>query len=562
MPASARARRAARACRIARTASLALAVGLAAASTARPALAQPRALPDGTIVYRVAPGDTLIGLGDRLLDPPSRWTDVRRLNRVPDPRRLVPGSELRIDPAWLRGEGSVATVGAVGGTATLDGGPVVAGAVGREGSRLETGPDGVVVLTLRDGTTLTVPPASSVRFERLRGYLGTESIEAAIGVDRGGLETRSAPNRPRALRVRTPVATAAVRGTEFRVRADGDRTAVEVLTGRVGASGRDARDAVEVPAGQGAMATRDGPPRLEALLPAPGSAALPARIETPAATLRVDPVTGAAGYRLQVALDPGFTRLLADASGASPEIAVTTREDGRLHLRARAVSALGLEGVELRASVEVAARPEPPLPVRPGERAVVFERGVALAWTEPAGVASYRVQVAADASFAAPIADLAVGTPAASVELPALAEGTRTWWWRIASVAGDRQGPFSAPRAFEQRPPGNAPTGQVDDDRLELSWPPLAGHAWVVQLARDAAFAAPVLERRLDAPRVVLEGLQPGAWFTRTRSIDPRGVESPWGPAQRFEIRSLLRSGSGAPVGTAGGGPVEIQDRR
>jgi hypothetical protein len=517
-------------------------------------------LPDGTVLHRVAPGDTLIGLGERLLDPPSRWTDVRRSNRIADPRRLVPGSELRIDPSWLRGEGSVVTVDRVGGGATLDGTPAVPGSVGREGSRLETGPDGVVVLTLRDGTTLTVPPASAVRFERLRGYLGTESIDAAIGLERGGLETRSAPGRQRPLRVRTPVATAAVRGTAFRVRGETDRTAVEVLTGRVGASGPGGQ--AEVDAGRGALATRDGPPRIEVLLPAPAAGPLPARLETPSATLRVAPVEGATGYRLQVAIDEDFTRLVAESRGTLPEIAVTSTEDGRLYLRARAVSSLGLEGRELRASLEVAARPEPPLPLRPAERAVVFERPLALAWTEPAGIGRFRVQVAADPSFTAPWVDTWVASPSATVELPELRTGSTTWWWRIASEAGTRQGPFSAPRAFEQRPPGPAPSGTVDADRLELTWPSAAGLAWVVQLARDATFAQPVLERRLDAPRVVLDGLQPGAWFTRTRSIDPQGVEAPWGPAQRFEIRSLLRSGSGAPVGSAGGASVEIQDRR
>lgn len=544
-------------------ASRALAVTVAAAlavAAPSPLRAQARALPEGTVVYRVAPGDTLIGVGERLLDPPSRWADVRRLNRIADPRRLTPGSELRIDPAWLRGEGSVVTVGSVGGGATLDGVPAAPGSVGREGSRLETGPDGVVVLTLRDGTTLTVPPASAVRFERLRGYLGTESIDAAIGLERGGLESRSAPGRQRPLRVRTPVATAAVRGTEFRVRGDADRTAVEVLTGRVDAS--SAGGQAEVDAGRGLLATRSGPPRVETLLPAPAAGPLPARLETPSATLRVAPVEGATGYRLQVALDEGFTRLVADARGAAPEIAVTTREDGRLHLRARAVSALGLEGLELRASVEVAARPEPPLPLRPAERAVVFERTVALSWTEPAGIGRFRVQVAADPSFSAPLLDARVASPSATVELPEPRAGSSTWWWRIASEAGDRQGPFSAPRVFEQRPPGPAPSGTVDDDRLELSWPSAAGLAWVVQLARDASFAQPVLERRLDAPRVSFDGLPPGAWFTRTRSIDPQGIEAPWGPAQRFEIRSLVRSGSGAPVGSAGGLPVEIQDRR
>lgn len=536
-----------------------LVVALALALAGGAIGAQPRVDAQGDIRYRVVPGDTLTGIGQRLLEPPERWRDVQRLNGIKVPRHLAPGTELRIDPSWMRGEAASLTLGAVGGAATLDGAPAASGAVGREGSRVETGPDGVVVVQLRDGTTLTIPPASSVRFERLRQYLGTDSIEAQIGIDRGGVETRSAPGRRRGLQIRTPAATAAVRGTEFRVRARPEDTAVEVLTGTVGAAGPGGR--AELPAGQGAIATPSGPPRVEALLAAPALGTLPTRIRTPAAVLRFSPVEGAVGYRVRVARDADFTRLVAETSGAEPEVAIVSREDGTLHVSARAVSAIGLQGREARGTVEVAARPEPPLPMRPPERGVLFERDVALVWTEPAGVGAYRVQVAADPAFGTPVLDTIVTTAGASFELPELREGTATWWWRIASRVGPgpdaREGPFSEPRALEQRPIGGAPGGSVDDDRLELAWPALPGHTYELQLAAEPAFAAPLLERRLDAPRATIEGLGPGVYWTRTRSIDPKGVASPFGPPQRFEIKSLLRSGMGAPVGSGAGSPVE-----
>jgi hypothetical protein len=547
--------------------ALALALAFGPALGAPGAGAQPRVAPDGGIVYTVAPGDTLIGLGERLLDPPARWRDVQRLNRIAVPRRLAPGTELRIDPAWLRGEPAEAELGTVAGTVALDGAPAAAGASGREGSRIETGADGVVVVRLRDGTTLTIPPASTVRFERLRRYLGSDAVEAAIAVERGAVETRATPGRARPLRIRTPAVTAAVRGTEFRVRSRderGDETAIEVLAGAVGAEGSAGR--ADLDAGQGAIAVRDRPPRVESLLAAPALAALPARVETPAATLRFAPVPGAGAYRVRVARDEAFTRPVADTLAAEPQVVLRSEADGPLHVRARAVSAIGLEGREALAVVEVAARPEPPLPIRPPERAVVFGTEVALAWAQPDGIGAFRIQVAADEGFGTPVADLVVESASASVTLPETREGARGWWWRIASIdrrgTAPRQGPFSAPRRFEQRPVGGAPSGSVDDASIALSWPGQPGQRWQLQMAGEPGFAAPLLERELAEPRVTLEGLAPGVYWLRTRTIDADGAVAPFGPAQRFEIRSLLRSGSGAPVGSGAGTPVELTDPR
>jgi hypothetical protein len=216
--------------------------------------------------------------------------------------------------------------------------------------------------------------------------------------------------------------------------------------------------------------------------------------------------------------------------------------------------------------VTVAGRPEPPLPVRPPERAVVFEAEVAFAWAQPAGIDGYRLQVAADRAFAAPIHDSVGPETARTVALPALQGASATWWWRVAAVAGTgagaRQGPFSEPRPLEQRPIGGAPAGSVDDSRLDLSWPALAGHRYRLQQANDPGFATPPMQRELTEPRTAIEELDPGIHCTRVRSIDPQGVASPFGPAQRFGVRFLLRSGAGAPVGSGGGAPVEPIARR
>ncbi|MBL8301374.1 MAG: LysM peptidoglycan-binding domain-containing protein, partial [Ideonella sp.] len=95
---------------------LAVAAAAAAAPEARPPVSQvkPRAAEARPAArewrYRVAPGDTLIMLAARYLDDPDNWQSLQRHNQVGDPRRLVPGSTIRIPYDWLRREASVAEV--------------------------------------------------------------------------------------------------------------------------------------------------------------------------------------------------------------------------------------------------------------------------------------------------------------------------------------------------------------------------------------------------------------------------------------------------------------------
>jgi hypothetical protein len=58
--------------------------------------------------YRIQPRDTLITLTEAWLAPPRTWRDLQKLNRVPDPLRLMPGATLRMPVAWLKREASVA----------------------------------------------------------------------------------------------------------------------------------------------------------------------------------------------------------------------------------------------------------------------------------------------------------------------------------------------------------------------------------------------------------------------------------------------------------------------
>ena len=60
--------------------------------------------------YTVTQGDTLIALVQRLMKPSTDWRELQRLNRLPNPKRMVPGTVVRIPVALLRRDAAVATI--------------------------------------------------------------------------------------------------------------------------------------------------------------------------------------------------------------------------------------------------------------------------------------------------------------------------------------------------------------------------------------------------------------------------------------------------------------------
>ena len=138
--------------------------------------------------YIVATGDTLIGIGRRLLKPDIEWHYLRALNRLDNARELRAGQRLRIPVTWLREDAIAFTVKSVTGTATINGNAVQPDVKVDETDTIETGEDGTVVVVLPDGTEVRIAPSSQVRIDRLRKYFGGESIDARLRLERGGID--------------------------------------------------------------------------------------------------------------------------------------------------------------------------------------------------------------------------------------------------------------------------------------------------------------------------------------------------------------------------------------
>lgn len=545
-----------------RTLLLAAAAGTLAPVPASAAAAQRTVPPDAELwSYRVAQGDTLIGIADRFLARPADWPAIQSLNAIKNPRRLQPDSVVRLPFDWLRQTPATAEVLFARGDATLmpaDAAagtppqPLAAGATLHARDVLHTGPEATVTLRLADGSRLLVTPGSDLTLARLL-RVGRDGIPATrLGLDRGRTEIQVAPaNAMRSLEVRTPAVNLGVRGTVFRAQAqpavaDGAASApaqarVEVIEGRVGAEA--GRDALVVPAGQGTRAEAGRPlvpPR--PLVPAPDLHAIPPKLDRLPLAFTWPAIPGAQGYRAQV-LDTDATtpHLLLDAVTDGTTIKFADLPDGRYVLSVRGMDALRLEGLDAHAAFQVKARPEPPATLRPAPGAKTYGAHAVFAWATVPVAKRYRVQVSATPDFAAPVIDEDRLTE--TTHEHALAPGA--WWWRVATIVTgpdgepDR-GPWGDAQPFTQRPipplPGmEAP--EASPDALKLRWrAPAPGDRIRVQADTSPSFASPALDVTTTEAATELPHPAPGKWWIRARTIDADGFEGVWSSPQQVEV--------------------------
>jgi hypothetical protein len=490
-------------------------------------------------IYRAEPGDTLIAIGQRLLDAPSQWRRVQQLNRIQDPRRIPIGREIRIPTAWMRLVPEPARILAVRGAAGSDARPLEPGGLLSEGTVVTTGADGYVTIVLADGSEVTLGPDSRMHLVTLRRFADTNLRDIQLVLERGRVETQAVARRPGTagrFEIRSRVAAAAVRGTDFRVGADEDSARSEVLDGIVGLRGLATAREVELRRGFGSLVRGASPPgEPRRLVPAPEVTDLPALQERTLVRFDLPAIAGAQAWRGQVAADREFREVLAEARSDSPVLRFANLEDGEYWLRVRGVDRDGLEGLDAYHRFRLKARPEPPFPSAPVTGAKLPAGPVVFAWSQPAGAARYRLQIAQDAKFVSPLRD-EDGLATSSRTIADLAAGE--YWWRIQSIRADGdRGPFGDPQAFELRAlPADPEPPTLDAKALRFSWPALPGQTFLFQLSRDPQFARVELERKLAEPRITLERPAAGTYYMRVQATDGDGYVGPFTTAQRIEV--------------------------
>ncbi|MBT2323941.1 FecR domain-containing protein [Variovorax paradoxus] len=543
------------------------------------ALAQsPATMPD--LVHAVQAGETLHALAERYTGRSDRWLVLQQHNGIADPYRIAPGTRVRIPAVLLAPTPSFATVASVAGdvsqllpqdTQAL---PLQAGARLAEGTRIQAGADGYVRLQMADGSIVRIPANSQVRLVSVREQLAAQTSDILIQLEAGRVDASAQPQRSKSSRfeIRTPLAVASVRGTEFGVAIRPDAGVVgEVTHGAVELKGQG-RDAARrghrpqrLQAGEGARVSSTGVMGPVRKLPqAPDLSGLPATVtDVDFVRLPLPVVRGVAGYRVRISSDEALEQVLRNGVSAGAEVQLAGLDDGNYTVGVRAMDEEGLSGPESTRALRVKARPVAPLSQRPAPGEKIVGSGVEFSCAQPAGVRRFRLQIARDESFQTLLVDdPALEECRRSAQLPA-----GHYLWRVASVgvAPDGTpdpGPFSGSRRFEmvEPPPTPAPPKVGNDDgTLQIYWSAAAGYQYRVEVARDASFGEIVHAENRSEPFLHLKNLSPGTYHVRMRAIAREGEASAFSPAQVVRIGTVLRDASGGTVRDADGQPVGRQ---
>ncbi|MEO1489349.1 MAG: LysM peptidoglycan-binding domain-containing protein [Pseudomonadota bacterium] len=298
------------------------------------------------VTYTVAQGDTLYGIAQRyLVNEQSAWR-LRDINRVRNPRAIPIGTRLTIPRELLRFVDVTLNVAAFSGPVDIAGAPPQVGSTLQEGQVITTGANGFVTFRGSFGGRISVPSNSRARLIRARRYVLGESLDVDFAVESGrGSASSPTLDDDDALRMRTPGAVTAVRGTGFRVAFDpqSERSITEVVEGEVAFAAGE--EEIAASAGFGVAATPAGLAELEPLLPAPDLVE-PGAIQTDEQIVfELRPETSAARHRFQVARDAGFLDIISEQIIEGSEAAFDPLGNGRYFVRARAISESGIEGL-------------------------------------------------------------------------------------------------------------------------------------------------------------------------------------------------------------------------
>lgn len=371
-----------------------------------------------SLPYTVKPSDKLIRLSREMFINQQSWSEVAKYNGLKNPDVIFPGQKIDIPLRFLKFQPVNGKIISAEGDVTSGGQPMQPGQAVGDGSQIRTGSNSSAVVELGDGSRIKLLPGSLAQVMTSRNYAmrdasssgSTTWFSGLMRLTSGALEALASKNTSRAtpLQIETPTSLVGVRGTEFRVAfedpANGSAR-TEVIEGLVRADNPAHKTGADLPLGTGAVIKpTEREVNVVKLLPAPDLAAISADVMRPLGAWPMPALAGAAGYRVQVASDDKFDKIVRDIKVSGNSVELASLANGNWFARVRGIDPNGLEGFN---SVKlIAIKDAPPSQWRVTYSSLSVADGkTALSWVgmlpngQPMTASGYSVVLAKDAAL-------------------------------------------------------------------------------------------------------------------------------------------------------------------
>ncbi len=313
--------------------------------------------------YTLRPGDSIWKIAKTYTTSANNWRKIKDFNKVAGGQDLVmrPGTRIRIPVSLLKAQPAHASVVAVSGDVSIvrkNGQQSAATTTSKlqSGDEIITGANASVTLRFADGSELLLLANSHAQMDTLSAHGNNGMIDTRVRLNAGRIDTRVNKQRKASrYEIITPAAVAAVRGTAFRISADGDIMRNEVTEGAVAVSAGN--EAKTLDAGFGIVAQKDQPlPEPVKLLPAPelSKTFYITEYEQP---VNWSALPGATAYRVQLAPTPAFRQLLFDRVTQQNYTTISGLDNQTYALRVRGIDAQQLQGLDAGAVLDVSILP-------------------------------------------------------------------------------------------------------------------------------------------------------------------------------------------------------------
>ena len=509
---------------------------------------------DDIFLYKTIPGDSLWNIAQRHLHNIKLWTELKKINHLPNDDYIEPGTLIKVPRKWLKVNQSTATlVNAIGGVKIINGDKQTL-EFGKDftekdslilstGDTILTSDDGLATILFKDGSRLLLQSNSELILNDLIA-LGDGSLsDIKLQLDKGRLENRvySSPISNTNYEVKTATATTSVRGTVFRMGLEDEDSVTEVVSGKVAAKAQEGESAAELLAGQAIIISKDGDAKQVEMLPPPVFANFPQLIEAVPIKIDVEAVDGVVGYATKV-IPVGSDEQDAVSSMRSEDNVLLGNDlpDGRYQMMVSAIDQNGVTGQPATYEFILNARPFAAVLTAPAQDEKVLLRNLTFNWDKATDEAkTFYLQVARDDKFRDIVID-ADNLTEPTYKPEDLLSGI--YFWRVASIdAEGMRGPFSATKDFRillEDP--NLEKANVKTVDVQLEWAPLeAGTKYLIQISDSTKFEKIILEHSLTENTVFVENLAPGTYFFRIQSTAGDNYVSEWGLPHQFEVLDI-----------------------